>query len=61
MASPWKPGGRYAIEIRGVRNISGTAGDVRGTLVVPERVARDSLSDSLKRATPPDTLQDEVE
>jgi hypothetical protein len=57
VATPWKPGGRYAIEVRGVRNVSGTTGDVRGTLVVPERVARDTL----KSATPPDTLRDEAE
>jgi hypothetical protein len=40
-----------------VKNVSGATGDVRGTLVVPERVARDTL----KSATPPDTLQDEAE
>jgi len=57
VGAPWKPGGRYAIEVRGVRNVSGTTGDVRGTLVVPERVARDSL----KGATPPDTLKNEAE
>jgi hypothetical protein len=57
VAAPWNPGGRYAIEVRGVRNISGTTGDVRGTLVVPERVARDTL----KGATPPDTLRNEAE
>jgi Big-like domain-containing protein len=57
VASPWKPGGRYAVEVRGARNVSGTSGDVRGTLVVPERGARDSL----KSATPRDTLRNEVE
>jgi hypothetical protein len=41
---PWKPGGRYAVEIRGVRNVSGTTGDVRGTLVVAEPAARDTLA-----------------
>ncbi len=54
VATPWKPGGRYAIEVRGVKNVSGTTGDVRNTLVVPERVARDTL----KSATPPDTLKE---
>jgi hypothetical protein len=54
VATPWKPGGRYAIEVRGVKNVTGTTGDVRNTLVVPERVARDSL----KSATPPDTLKE---
>ncbi len=49
---PWRAGGRYAVEIRGVRNVTGTSGDVRGTLVVPDRAARDSLragADSLQR------------
>jgi Carboxypeptidase regulatory-like domain/Bacterial Ig-like domain len=57
VGTPWKPGGRYAIEVRGVRNVSGTTGDVRGTLVVPERAARDTL----KGATPADTSQDDKE
>ncbi|MBA3316605.1 MAG: carboxypeptidase regulatory-like domain-containing protein [Gemmatimonadales bacterium] len=40
---PWRVGGRYTVEIRGVRNVTGVAGDVVGTLVVPERPTRDSL------------------
>ena len=60
VGAPWKPGGRYAIEVRGVRNVSGTTGDVRGTLVVPERVARDSLKGA-PGATPGDTLRDGAE
>jgi hypothetical protein len=51
-AAPWRPGGRYVVEVRGVRNVTGVAGDVVGTLVVPERPPRDSLAapgDSLKR------------
>ena len=50
-AAPWRPGARYTVEIRGVRNVTGVAGDVVGTLVVPERPPRDSLAttaDSLK-------------
>jgi hypothetical protein len=50
-AAPWRTGGRYVVEIRGVRNVTGVAGDVVGTLVVPERPPRDSLApaaDSLK-------------
>ncbi len=35
-ASPWRPGARYTVEIRGVRNVTGVTGDVVGTLVVPE-------------------------
>jgi hypothetical protein len=54
-AAPWRPGGRYVVEIRGVRNVTGVAGDVVGTLVVPDRAARDTLAapgDSLKKARP---------
>jgi hypothetical protein len=50
-AAPWRPGGRYTVEIRGVRNVTGVSGDVVGALVVPERAPRDSLAppaDSLK-------------
>jgi hypothetical protein len=50
-AAPWRPGGRYTVEIRGVRNVTGVAGDVVGALAIPERPPRDSLAspaDSLK-------------
>jgi hypothetical protein len=62
-ADPWKPGDRFVVEIRGVRTVSGTRGDVRAPLVIPEttrrtggRVGRDSteLRDSIP--TPRDTL-----
>jgi hypothetical protein len=36
-AAPWRPGARYTVEIRGVRNVTGVTGDVVGTLVIPER------------------------
>jgi hypothetical protein len=48
---PWRPGARYTVEIRGVRNVTGVTGDVVGTLVVPERTARDTLT------TPGDSLR----
>ena len=51
-ARPWRPNTRYFVEIRGVRNVTGVAGDVVGTLVIPERSARDTLTapaDSLRR------------
>jgi hypothetical protein len=38
-AQAWKPDGRYALEIRGVRNVSGVAGDVTGVLTVPKAPA----------------------
>jgi len=51
-AQPWRPGARYTVEVRGVRNVTGVAGDAVGTLVIPERAPRDSLAapaDSLKQ------------
>ncbi len=48
---PWKPGGRYVLEVRGVRNVSGVSGTATGVLAVPERTAADSLkqkADSLR-------------
>lgn len=50
-AEPWRPGGRYTVEIRGVRNVTGVAGDVVGVLAIPEPPPPDSLkppADSLK-------------
>ena len=55
---PWKPDGRYAIEIRGIRNVTGAIGDAAGVLTVPKAPPPDSLrraTDSLKRA--PDSLR----
>ena len=56
-AAPWPPAARYAVEIRGVRNVTGVAGNVIGTLVIPERPARDTLApgDMLRR--PGDTIR----
>jgi hypothetical protein len=50
-AAPFAPGARYTVEIRGVRNVTGVTGDVVGTLVIPERSARDTLApgDSLRQ------------
>jgi Big-like domain-containing protein len=39
---PWTPGGKYEVEIRGVRNTSGVAGDVRGGFTVAKPSAADS-------------------
>ncbi len=54
VSRPWKSGDRYVVEIRGVRNVSGVAGNVQGNLVIPEKTAADTLRgmDSLKRAKP---------
>jgi hypothetical protein len=43
-ARPWRPNTRYFVEVRGVRNVTGVAGDVVGTLVIPERPPRDTLA-----------------
>ncbi len=51
VAEPWKPGGRYVLEVRGIRNVSGVTGTATGALAVPERAATDSLrqkADSLR-------------
>jgi hypothetical protein len=52
VAQPWKPGGHYLLEIRGVRNVSGVTGTATGALTVPTQAAADSLkhkADSLKQ------------
>jgi hypothetical protein len=50
---PWRPGARYTVEIRGVRNVTGSAGDAVGTLVIPERAPRDSLAAPADSVPPP--------
>jgi len=57
---PWKPNGKYEVEIHGVRNVTGVAADVKGALTVSKEMAQDSTrrrarSDSLKLG--PDTLK----
>jgi hypothetical protein len=56
-AAFFRPGTRYTVEIKGVRNVTGVAGDVVGTLVIPEKPAADTLAlpDSLKK--PADSLR----
>jgi hypothetical protein len=34
---PWPYGGRLAVEVRGVRNVSGASGNAAGVIAVPER------------------------
>ncbi len=58
-AEPWKPGDRFLVEIRGVRTVSGTQGDVRAPLVIPEPAKRTGGkpgSDSLSTPVPPDSI-----
>jgi hypothetical protein len=47
---PWTPDGKYVVEIRGVRNTTGVAGDVRGGFTVPKPSAADTTR--LKGAKP---------
>lgn len=54
---PWEPGARYVVEIRGVRNVTGTSADVSGTLVVPERPAPDSLQPGADSIPQPDSVR----
>lgn len=49
---PWTPGAKYAITLRGLRNVTGVAADAVGTLVVPERQAVDSAAADSLRAHP---------
>jgi hypothetical protein len=58
-AEPWKPGDRFLVEIRGVRTVSGTRGDVRAPLVIAEvakRTGGKPGSDSLNTRVPPDSI-----
>jgi hypothetical protein len=47
---PWKSGSRLVLEIRGVKNITGVAGDAVGVVAVPEKKAAPPPSDSLRKA-----------
>jgi len=56
---PWQPDGKYEVEIRGLRTVSGVTGDVRGAMSVKPAAKPDSSAqggirgaDSLKRRPP---------
>jgi hypothetical protein len=53
---PWKPEGKYEVEIRGLRSVSGVTTDVRGGMTVKPVAAADTTAvrgaDSLKRRPP---------
>jgi hypothetical protein len=53
---PWKPEGKYEVEIRGLRSVSGVTSDVRGGMTVKPVAAPDTTAarraDSLKRRPP---------
>jgi Big-like domain-containing protein len=55
----WRPDTKYAVEIRGLRNLTGVTGNATGVLTVSKTPSADSLrraADSLKR-TPPDSVR----
>jgi hypothetical protein len=52
---PWAPGSRLVLEIRGVRNITGVAGDAVGVVAVPEKKKEPAPGDSLRQAGRPDS------
>ena len=47
---PWRPGSRLVLEIRGVKNVTGVAGDAVGVVAIPEKKAAPPPSDSLRKA-----------
>jgi hypothetical protein len=58
---PWMPGSRYEVEIKGVRNTTGVAGDVRGGFTVPKPTPPDSTrakADSARGKGPARTPSD---
>jgi hypothetical protein len=53
---PWSPGSRLVLEVRGVRNVTGVAGNAVGVVAVPER-PKPGAQDSLGRRTRPDSAR----
>jgi Big-like domain-containing protein len=47
---PWPPGSRLVAEVRGVRNITGVAGDAVGVVAVPEKKPAPAAGDTLRGA-----------
>jgi Big-like domain-containing protein len=52
---PWAPGSRLALEVRGVKNVSGVAGNAVGVVAVPEKPKAEP-KDSVKGRQPKDSL-----
>lgn len=53
----WKPGGRYTVEIRGIRNPNGVAATARGAFIVPEARKPPPVTDSTSRGADGDSLR----
>ena len=55
---PWIPGKQYAVEIRGLRNVTRVAGDATGVLTVPKPTAADTTARGADSLRPrPDSLK----
>jgi hypothetical protein len=65
VAEPWHPGDKFLIQMRGIRTVSGTSGDPRGVLAIPEakplpgpQSAADSArADSIRKVIKADSLK----
>jgi hypothetical protein len=53
---PWAPGSRLALEVRGVKNVTGVAGNAVGVVAVPEK-PKVEPTDSMKVGQPGDSLR----
>ena len=64
VGEPWHPGDRFVIQLHGIRTVSGTPGDPRGVLAIPEpkaaaggaRTADSLRADSLHHRQKSDSL-----
>jgi len=63
VGEPWHPGDRFVIQLHGIRTVSGTPGDPRGVLAIPEpksaggaRAADSLRADSLHLRQKADSL-----
>jgi hypothetical protein len=51
---PWRPGSRLAVELRGVRNVTGVAGNPTGVVAVPEK-PKPTPADTTRKRQPADS------
>jgi hypothetical protein len=56
---PWRPGSRLVVDLHGVRNITGVAGNPQGVVAVPEK-PKPTASDSTRKRAPGDTTRKRV-
>ncbi len=53
---PWAPGSRMVVEVRGVKNVTGVAGNAVGVLAVPE-APKEVPADTARAKQPPDSVR----